>query len=194
MGAVPDKRMTSDEFLAWCDEQGEGRCELVDGEVIMMSPEQVEHSETKLEATIALRNALSTSAPQCRAYVDGPGVRINEQTVREPDLLVQCSPVDRKSLTLDKPVNVVEVVSPSSARSDAVTKFGECFSIPSIRHYLIIDPDGRTIIRHSRETEGGPIFTEIDRDGTITLDPPGITVATQDMLAPPIPDTPQESA
>jgi Uma2 family endonuclease len=43
-------------------------------------------------------------------------------------------------------------------------------------HYLIIDPDDVLVIHHQRRDDDD-ILTRILREGTITLDPPGIEVA-----------------
>ena len=48
------------------------------------------------------------------------------------------------------------------------------FKLPSAQHYLIIDPDTRTVTHHSR---GGQ--TEIlsrAAQGTLRLDPPGLSL------------------
>jgi Uma2 family endonuclease len=40
------------------------------------------------------------------------------------------------------PVIVVEVSSPSTRKIDASLKMTGYFSLPSVHHYLIIDPEG----------------------------------------------------
>jgi hypothetical protein len=50
------------------------------------------------------------------------------------------------------------------------------FRLPNLRHYLIILTDTHTVIHHRREDDGS-ISTRIIRDGTLHLDPPGLTVA-----------------
>jgi Uma2 family endonuclease len=85
-------------------------------------------------------------------------------------------------MVLDNPVVVIEVVSPSSERSDTGAKVADYFRVSSIRHYLIIDPYGRSVIRHSRPKADGLISTEVHLTGEIKLDPPGLTVAAEDLL------------
>ena len=65
MGALPKTRMTVDEYLRWAQTQESGRYELVDGQVVMMSPETVRHVHVKNEAWLALR--LKELTPQERA-------------------------------------------------------------------------------------------------------------------------------
>jgi Uma2 family endonuclease len=181
MGALPKSRMTVDEFLDWSQLQEGKRYELVNGEIVMMSPETVRHVEVKTEAWLALRNAIGKAGLPCRAFGDGVSVRIGQHILREPDISVQCKRIDRDSLELDEPIVVVEVVSPTSARSDTGTKIAEYFQVESVRHYLIIDPYSDLIIQHSRAEMG--IQTSVHRSGSLQLDPPGLSVAIDDLLA-----------
>ena len=48
------------------------------------------------------------------------------------------------------------------------------FSLPSVEHYLIVDPDRRVVIHHKRGTDA--IETRILREGLLRLEPPGLEV------------------
>jgi Uma2 family endonuclease len=50
-------------------------------------------------------------------------------------------------------VIVVEVISPTSAHSDTSAKLIGYFKLPSVQHYLVIDPDARTVTHHSEPME-----------------------------------------
>lgn len=172
---APKPRMTVDAFLPWAMAQPSGRYELVNGEVVAMAPERAIHAETKAEAWLALRTALAAAGLPCRAYVDGLGVRIDEATLYEPDVLVRCgTPLADDALEAPDPMIVVEVVSPSSAARDSGAKLEDYFSLPSVAHYLILKTDSRAAIHHRRA--GDAIATTILRDGAVTLDPPGVTL------------------
>jgi hypothetical protein len=47
-----------------------------------------------------------------------------------------------------------------------------------VRHYLIVDPDQRLVINHSR-AQADTVATRIVHDGPIALDPPGIELAVR---------------
>ena len=66
---------------------------------------------------------------------------------------------------------MVEVLSPSTAADDHGVKLDGYFSLPSVEHYLILDPDRRVMIHHKRGADA--IETRILRDGLVRLDPPG---------------------
>jgi Uma2 family endonuclease len=176
--------MTADEFLAWAAMQPE-RWELVNGEVVGMAPERVEHMRAKLEATIALRAAIAERGLACEAMIDGVGVRIDEATVYEPDVLVRCG--DRMpggATEVADPVILVEVVSPSSRAVDSGAKLTDYVRLASVRHYLIVNLGARAVIHH-RRAEQGEIATRVLRDGRLPLDPPGLDVEVASLFPAP---------
>ena len=57
------------------------------------------------------------------------------------------------------------------------------FSLPSLAHYLILNPERRLLIHHKRG-DGDVIETRILTEGMIRLDPPGLDAAVSEMIAP----------
>ena len=175
--------MTVPEFLAWAANQPRGRYELVRGEVIAMAPERARHNLVKAAVFRALSDAVARAGVPCTVFTDGMTVVIDNDTSREPDAAVQCGVVtDLDSMILEAPLIVVEVASPSSERDDTGDKLVEYFSVPSIRHYLIVKPVKNVVIHHAR-SETGDISTRIVTDGEISLAPPGMVVAARELLA-----------
>jgi Uma2 family endonuclease len=164
--ALPKQRMKVPEFLAWAEAQPQGRYELVNGEVVAMAPERVRHNLLKLAVARALGDAVKRANLPCTVFTDGVGIVINEN-----------------SMTLDAPLIVVEVASPSSERHDTHAKLVEYFSVQSIRHYLVVLPEQGVVV-HYRRNDGGAIDTRIGREGTIDLTPPDMTVPLADLLGP----------
>jgi Uma2 family endonuclease len=182
--ALPKQCMKVPEFLAWAEAQPQGRYELVNGEVVAMAPERVRRNLVKLAVARALGDAVKRANLPCTVFTDGVGIVINESTVREPDASVQCGgELNLDSMTLDAPLIVVEVASPSSERHDTHAKLVEYFSVQSIRHYLVVLPEQGVVV-HYRRNDGGAIDTRIGREGTIDLTPPGMTVPLADLLGP----------
>jgi Uma2 family endonuclease len=168
--------MSADEFLSWAEAK-EGRWELHDGVPVMMSPERSLHAETKAEAYVALREAIRLKELSCRVYPDGMAIRVDAQTTYEPDASVTCGPrAPADALEIVDPVVVVEVLSPSTAAIDHGRKLSGYFSLPSLQHYLILDPERRVVIHHKRG-KGEAIETRVLTNGVAGLDPPGLEVA-----------------
>jgi Uma2 family endonuclease len=182
MTAQPKQRMTVPEFLAWAASQPRGRYELVRGEVIAMAPERARHNLAKAAACRALSDAVARAGVPCTVFTDGMTVVIDNDTSREPDAAIQYGvATDLDSMILEAPLIVVEVASPSSERDDTGDKLVEYFSVPSIRHYLIVKPVKNAVIHHARR-ETGDISTRIVSDGEISLVPPGLAVGARELL------------
>ncbi len=117
MTALPQTRITVDEYLAWAQGQP-GRYELYDGTVHAMSPEGAGHAKVKFALQTALAAGIRARGLPCHMMPDGMTVRIDARTAFEPDALVYCGPkVTPTSLEIANPVIVVEVVSPATAAS-----------------------------------------------------------------------------
>jgi Uma2 family endonuclease len=170
------KKMTADEFFAWALDHDKSHVELIAGEVVAMAPEIADHARAKAEIYITLRSAINEAGLDCEAFVDSLGVRVDEETVFEPDVLVNCgAKVPAKSLHATHPVIVVEVISSSSRRKDTGAKLVGYFRAPSIQHYLVIDLERRLALHH-RRGERQTIVTEIISTGAFRLDPPGLQI------------------
>jgi Uma2 family endonuclease len=79
---------------------------------------------------------------------------------------------------------VVEVLSPSSRQKDTGGKLDDHFRLPSVRHYLIIKTTNRTVIHHRRD-DAGELQTRILREGTLELQPPGLTMEVASLCPAP---------
>ncbi len=178
------KQMTAEEFLLWAEGR-EGRWELHDGVPVMMSPERVLHGDTKGEAYSALREAVRRAGLPCKVYPDGVAVRIDAKTNYQPDASVTCGPrPSADALAIEGPIIVVEVLSPSTAAIDHGRKLSGYFSLPSVEHYLILDPERRVIIHHKRG-QADAIETRVLTGGVAKLDPPGFEVAVESLFPEP---------
>lgn len=186
MTAAPRPRMTADDFIAWATSRPEGeRYELVAGELVAMSPERAGHNESKGNAYFALRLAIRERGLSCWVYADGMAVRVDDETIYEPDVLVRCGDrLDADAVEVTDPVVLVEITSPSTSRVDTHQKLADYFRIPSLRHYLIVNIKRRTVVQHER-VEGGEVRTRIVTSGVIELRPPGLELEVAALLPEP---------
>jgi Uma2 family endonuclease len=175
------RAMTVDEYLAWGEGQSERqRTELINGQVVIMPPERVVHSRVKGRVHLALLQAVRTSGLPCEALPDGPTVRIDDHTAYEPDVLVYCGePPAANSMLVANPIIVVEVLSPTTAHSDTSAKLIGYFKVPSVVHYLVVDPDDCTVTHYMRDSTPSLL-----NSGTLRLDPPGIDLTIEALFAP----------
>lgn len=132
-------RLTEDEFVAWCDE--ETLAEWVDGDVIVMSPADVEHNRLRawLEGVLG-----------ALAETGGLGTVVSETQVRLGKLRRRRTPdisfvaadrvsIIRKDHTEGPPDLIVEIVSPESEARDWREKYLE-YQEAGVREYWVIDP------------------------------------------------------
>jgi Uma2 family endonuclease len=182
MTVATKTRMNVDQYLAWAQEHP-GRYELSDGEVVAMSPEGAGHAAVKFAVQTALLASIRARGLPCYMLPDGMTVRIDDTTAYEPDALVYCgAKLSASEVEVPAPIIVVEVLSPSTRRIDASAKLAGYFRVPSISHYLIVDPNKPLVLHHARGS-GDMILTHIVTQGSIELDPPGLTVALADVYA-----------
>jgi Uma2 family endonuclease len=180
MNIAQKQALTVDEYLAWAEGRP-GRYDLYNGTVYAQAAERAAHAEMKLAIPMALVAQVRARRLPCHVMPDGMTVRIDEMTAYEPDTLVYCGPkLPPSALLVPNPVIVVEILSPSTGHVDVGAKLEGYFRVPSIAHYLIVDPDKPMIIHHARRS-GDSILTRIVREGSITLEPPGLELALADI-------------
>ena len=184
MQAMTQPRMTADEFIAWSIDRPDGkRYELMDGEVFEMASERYRHALAKGAVFFQLRQAVEAAGLRCDVFSDGMAVRINDGTVYEPDAAIRIGPpLDLDATHYDDPVIVVEVLSPSTQSLDAGLKLADYFSLPSLRHYLLVRPNRPTVVHHVR-LDDGTIETRVRATGWIELTPPGIGLSVDSLFS-----------
>ena len=158
---VVTKRMSYEEFLAWCDE--DTLAEWVDGEVVIYSPVSRRHQEVQkfllglLDGYVRARGLGIVLGAPFQMYL-GPLKR-----GREPDVLfVKKENLGRLREThLDGPADlVVEVVSEDSRLRDYGEKLAE-YELGGVEEYWIVDPE-RNEVRFFQRKEGRfvPVFPD----------------------------------
>ncbi len=136
----PPGRMTEEEFLKWYPE--EVRAEWIDGEVIMMSPANTEHSDLFIWLAAVLRFYVER---RDIGKVFGPELSVRFSTLRHrrlPDLFF----VSNSRLGELRPTHfegppdmVLEIVSPESMARDWRDKYRD-YEAAGVPEYWIIDP------------------------------------------------------
>jgi len=125
---------------------GEGRhAELIDGDMYMMASPSSRHQAILMEMSRQLSNHLR--GKRCKPYF-GLGVQLEKNTVLIPDLIVICDPKKlTKSSYEGAPDLVVEVLSPSTAKYDKLTKF-ILYQQAGVPEYWIVDPTDNILTIH----------------------------------------------
>ncbi|MGN6491664.1 MAG: Uma2 family endonuclease [Agriterribacter sp.] len=128
---------TYSDYLHW-----EGRWELIEGHPIAKSPSPVPKHQTTSAQLIA---AFVIALKGCRGWkvYDPIDYKISEDTILQPDILIVHGEIKKPYLNF-APALVVEILSPSTAARDRITKF-ELYQTQGILYYLIVDADAEKI-------------------------------------------------
>ncbi len=178
----PSQRMTRSDYQAWSARQPTGRFERIDGVVVAMAPERVEHNDRKMLAWLALRRAVREAGLPCHVNGDGMTVEIGDSDY-EPDAILYCGErLPPGSTTVHNALVIVEVLSPSTSTTDRAWKLREYFLLPSLSHYLVVWADRQQIVHHRRD-DTGAITTAMLTSGGVRLDPPGIAISVEEIYA-----------
>jgi Uma2 family endonuclease len=118
------------------------RSEFVDGSVYAMSGASDRHGLV----TLALGSRLFDRVPaNCQVFTSDMKLRIADEATSivyyYPDVLVSCAADDREKYYRDKPVLLIEVISPSTERIDRIEKLAAYKRIPSLVEYVIAEQD-----------------------------------------------------
>lgn len=144
------RRMTSSEFLLWQAREPESY-ELVDGRPEAMTGATRRHDLVVINAISAFRARLRGGP--CRPSSDDIAVVSPNDNVRRPDMTVDCGPVDGGAMTSGRPVLVLEVLSPSTARVDAFEKLEEYKGLGSVSYILIADAGRPHVVAYVRSED-----------------------------------------
>ncbi|HSV11107.1 MAG TPA: Uma2 family endonuclease [Hanamia sp.] len=96
-----------------------------------------------------LRAALKKSkCKHCKVY-DFIDLKIEEDTILQPNALIVCGSIHKKYIDFPSPL-VVEILSESTALKDRITKFS-IYEKFGIKYYLIVDPEKESVEIYSLE-------------------------------------------
>ena len=143
--------MTRDQFLDWAVAQG-GRYEFDGFEPLAMTGGTLNHNQIAINILVALRVRLGGTG--CRPLGMDAGVATIGDTIRYPDAVITCSPVNGTDRLVPNPVIVFEVVSPTSGHVDRIVKLREYAAVESIRAYVIVESASVGLTVYERQAAG----------------------------------------
>lgn len=137
-------KISADEFLAM--DFGDKKVELVDGVIRAMTGGKRAHFRVQRNLVGYLRQQLRGSG---RGVYSEFGLKLAEDTIRYPDVAIECDGPDRhendEDLLLRSPVVLFEVLSPSTRNHDEGVKLRLYSELESVDTIVFVDPDAETV-------------------------------------------------
>ena len=132
-----EEKYTAEDFLTMTDE---GRCELIDGYIVDMSPAPgIIHQRIIRKMIIDISSFIDLHNEKCEPFITS-NVKLTDDTVLIPDIYVTCHPENLDGQKhIGAPDWMIEIVSPSNFTNDYYTKL-HIYKEHGVREYWIIDP------------------------------------------------------
>ncbi len=126
----------------------------VHGEAVEMASASIWHNLIAMNTAVTIGNALESEKSGYEILGSNQCVCVRDNLYYFPDLVVVCGAmqIDTRD-ALRNPEAVIEVLSPSTKTDDRTDKFREYQSIPSLRHYVLIDQN-RVAVTHYEKIAG----------------------------------------
>jgi Uma2 family endonuclease len=169
-----------DDFLQFQRERDE-RYEFVDGRLVAMAGASLRHND--IQANLLAGFHARLRGGPCRVSASDALVKTDRsgRRGRFPDLTIRCGPENDR--WVERPLVLVEILSPETELVDRGQKLEEYRSIPSLRHYLLVAQDRPFVEIYSRRDDEW-LYAALDGpDAMLRLNPPGVELALRDIYA-----------
>ncbi|MBX3081205.1 MAG: Uma2 family endonuclease [Anaerolineae bacterium] len=183
MSAIPNRRLTAEEFLAW-ERASDTKHEYFDGDIIDFAGTSLDHARILQNIAGLFYNQLRGG--NCQSFSTEIRVRVGKnRAYTYPDVVVICGEpqvADDQRDTVLNPTLIIEVLSPSTALIDRVKKFDLYTSIPTLQEYVLIHQDRPVSEQYVRQAIDKWLYTRINGLGNhLALPSLGCTLAMTDI-------------
>ena len=164
---LPLHKPTLAEFLEWENAQPE-RHEFYRGEIFAMVGGTARHNRVVLNLASCIGAHLEDTL--CQVFAENMKVQLAGDGVLYPDVMVTCGKAEAGDETvIADPQLIIEVLSPSTKGYDQRDKFFLYRSLPSLREYVLIDPQARRAEAFTATGAGTWLFTDQTAAAALSL-------------------------
>ncbi len=176
MSIALTKPMTLEEFLAW-DARQELRWEFDGFAPVAMTGGSFAHAAIQRNLVTALTNRLR--GKPCQPLGSDFKILV-AGSIRYPDAMVYCRPVDQRAQFIEDPVVVFEILSPSTTLTDSIIKNREYRDTPSIRRYVMLEQNfpAATVFERAGDDWIGHLMVD---DAVLAMPEIGIEIALAEL-------------
>ena len=184
--ALPQTQWTLADFLAWEDAQPD-RHEFHRGEVFAMVEARRTHERVVANLVRHFGNQLDGTP--CQVFSAGMKLQVADDTVFYPDIMVTCDRADLAAdLALRAPTLVIEVLSPGTQSYDRSQKFAIYRRLPSLKEYILVDPDTRRVEGFRRGADDLWVLHDMSQDAAMQAPSVGCSVPLAQIFQGMVPD------
>jgi Uma2 family endonuclease len=182
--AIQSRPLTYDDLPRMRETRDE-RLELIDGELFVTPSPSPMHQDISGNLYTLFRNVVFESG-RGRAYYAPLDVRLDENTVVQPDLIIilsDRSPVLTTARVEGVPSLADEIISPSTSAYDRVTK-RDVYAQFSVPEYWLVDPEAETVTIFSDPQDGRYQTEQTVSDVAISATIPELSADLKALFAP----------
>ena len=177
MNIALQRPMSRDEFLDWAEAQ-DAPYEFDGVRPVEMTGGNILHDRLRRRLARILEDRLAGTSFEL--FGPNVGVATIGKAVRYPDIVIAFVGNENKNKLLAEAVVVIEVLSPSSHRTDRFVKVREYGAVPSIRRYVIVEQDsiGLTVLE---KLDAGDWRVSVLTEGVLELPEIGVSLGVADL-------------
>ena len=144
MALAQEKYYTTEDYYNMPEEI---RAELIEGQIVYMATPSTQHQRISGRLYAAIFNYINAKGGDCEVFPAPVSVQLckEDDTIVEPDISVICDPdkITERGC-VGAPDWIIEIVSPSNAKHDYITKLS-LYSNANVKEYWIIDAEQNKI-------------------------------------------------
>lgn len=178
----PHGPLSLDEYFE-LEQASSVRHEYVGGQIFAMAGASDRHNRLAGNIYALLWTAMRGGTGTCRIYVSDMKVKVSDDQIFYPDVMVTCDPSDTGEYIKEKPCLIIEVLSPSTASSDLREKLVAYRRLESLNAYVVLYQDEMRAIRHWRDDRGAWWHAEVSGDGIVAFPCPELELTLAEIYA-----------
>ena len=176
--------MTVDEFIDWPGDGIHKKFQLIDGEILAMSPASTTHGAVQANLAILIGNCLRAKKSPC-AVMTEPAVETHinaDGNLRVPDLGVTCAKTEPGQIALPEPILLIEILSPGNKKATRDNVWAYT-TIPSVAEILVVQSTRieADLLRRGADRDWPKKAERIGPDGRVILESIGLDCALTEL-------------
>ena len=149
--------------------------EYVAGQIFALAGATKRHNHITVNLVTCL--AAAARGGRCGVYLADVKLRVSEEVLYYPDVMVACGPAGEDPLIEDSPCLVIEVTSPSTEMIDRREKVLAYRQIASLQAYVIVHQGEPRVERHWRDGSDVWRYDEVAGEGRVALPCPEVELS-----------------